>query len=471
MVDGRGQARITDFGLAGVAEHIAGAEIASGTPAYMAPEQLAGEAVSVKNDLYALGLVLFELFTGRQAHRAGSRLELQRLHEESAPADPASHQPDLDRRIARVIRRCLERDPEERPDSALAVAAALPGEDPLAAALAAGEVPSPEVVAGAGERGGLRAATGLACLALIVAGLLAAAGLYGRRNLAGRVALEKPPEALAVEARDLLAELGYAERPQDRAWGFEHDLDHLRFLREEVGDGDKWWTFGEWPSPIVFWYRESPSYLEPFSFTGALVTQDDPPATLSGMATVRLDPAGRLRQLFVVPPQATGGEAATAEPDWRMPFEGAGLDPTDFSPAEPARTPPVYSDLRRAWRGSHSAWPGLTVRVEATAHRGRVVSFETLLPWSDGEPPAADPKGPVFPMVMALILVVILAGAVFLARINLRRGAWRLAAFWFVSTALFGLFGAAHVPTVGEIRLLLLTASWGLLGGAMVWLV
>jgi serine/threonine-protein kinase len=67
MLDGRGQVRLTDFGLAAAAEDLGATEVRSGTPAYQAPEQLRGEAVSVRSDLFALGLVLYELFTGRRA--------------------------------------------------------------------------------------------------------------------------------------------------------------------------------------------------------------------------------------------------------------------------------------------------------------------------------------------------------------------------------------------------------------------
>src|SRR5579859_4554633 len=67
MLDGRGQVVITDFGLAGVADNIRGNEIRSGTPAYMAPEQLAGKEVSPRSDIYSLGLVLYEVFTGKKA--------------------------------------------------------------------------------------------------------------------------------------------------------------------------------------------------------------------------------------------------------------------------------------------------------------------------------------------------------------------------------------------------------------------
>lgn len=67
MIDGRGEPRITDFGLAMTSEESAGSKIVAGTPAYMAPEQLEGKPASVQSDLYALGLILYETFTGRRA--------------------------------------------------------------------------------------------------------------------------------------------------------------------------------------------------------------------------------------------------------------------------------------------------------------------------------------------------------------------------------------------------------------------
>ena len=67
MLDGNGDVRITDFGIAtlgGAATDVAG------TPQYMAPELLAGKPASVKSDIYALGLILFEVFTGKRAYEA-----------------------------------------------------------------------------------------------------------------------------------------------------------------------------------------------------------------------------------------------------------------------------------------------------------------------------------------------------------------------------------------------------------------
>ena len=64
MMNKRGDVVIMDFGLAAIANQLSGAEVRNGTPAYMAPEQLRGAEVTAKSDIYALGLVLYELFTG-----------------------------------------------------------------------------------------------------------------------------------------------------------------------------------------------------------------------------------------------------------------------------------------------------------------------------------------------------------------------------------------------------------------------
>ena len=93
---------------------------------------------------------MFELFTGEKAFDPKvSTAELKRLRSESRPVTPSSLVDTLDPAVERAILRCLEREPADRPPSALAVSAALPGGDPLAAALAAGETPSPELVAAA----------------------------------------------------------------------------------------------------------------------------------------------------------------------------------------------------------------------------------------------------------------------------------------------------------------------------------
>src|ERR1700681_4262160 len=113
MIDGRGQVLIMDFGLAAIADQVEGAEVRNGTPAYMAPEQIAGREVTERSDIYALGLVLYELFTGQRAFLTADR--------KVAPS-AASAVKDIDPVMERVITRCLEPDAAKRPQSALALA-------------------------------------------------------------------------------------------------------------------------------------------------------------------------------------------------------------------------------------------------------------------------------------------------------------------------------------------------------------
>src|SRR6478736_5219426 len=114
MLDGSGKVRLTDFGLAGIAATIQGAEIRAGTPAYMAPEQLSGKEVTTKSDIYSLGLVMYEILTGKRAYDAATLPELIKAREEGAPTNPSTLVRDLDPLIERVILRCLEKDPAKR---------------------------------------------------------------------------------------------------------------------------------------------------------------------------------------------------------------------------------------------------------------------------------------------------------------------------------------------------------------------
>lgn len=131
MLDGRGEVRIMDFGLAGLAHEIE--DVRSGTPAYMAPEQLVGKEVTARSDIYALGLVLYELFTGKPAFEGKTHDEIMRVRRESTPDRFSTLVRDLDPAVQLVILRCLEEEPEDRPSSALIISAALPGGEYLIA--------------------------------------------------------------------------------------------------------------------------------------------------------------------------------------------------------------------------------------------------------------------------------------------------------------------------------------------------
>ena len=125
MLDRRGEVHIMDFGLAGLAHEIE--DVRSGTPAYMAPEQLAGNEVTARSDIYALGLVLYELFTGKPAFQGNTHDEIMRARRENTPHRLSTLIRDLDPAMQLVILRCLEEQPENRPASAVIISAALPG--------------------------------------------------------------------------------------------------------------------------------------------------------------------------------------------------------------------------------------------------------------------------------------------------------------------------------------------------------
>src|SRR5206468_3309698 len=119
MLDKRGEVVIMDFGLAAVADELQGAEARNGTPAYMAPEQLRGDSVTARSDLYSLGLIVYELFTGRRAFaEARSAQDLLQLEESSRPPSMTSLAPDIDPAVEKTIARCLSPDPAHRPQRA-----------------------------------------------------------------------------------------------------------------------------------------------------------------------------------------------------------------------------------------------------------------------------------------------------------------------------------------------------------------
>ncbi len=489
MLDGRGQVVITDFGLAGVADDIRGVEVRSGTPAYMAPEQLAGREVSTRSDIYALGLVLYEVFTGKRAF-ADLSAEL-RARADHTPSRPSSVVKDFDPVIEKVILRCLESDPSARPATALAVAAALPGGDPLAAALAAGETPSPQLVAASGETEGLRPKAALAVLAGILVGLSFAIYLSVRYDAYQKMGLELTPEVLTQKARETISRLGYEGRPYDNAYGLTINGD----FQESVEKNDK--PHPNWdavlaarPSLLQYWYRQSPDDMFADGFhdsflTPGVVSETDPPTVLSGMVNLQLDPQGRLTYFQAIPPQKLDAspnqaDAPAATPfDWNILFSAAGLDPTKFQAAQPTWNSLGAADTRMAWTG---LWPGTSrpLRVEAAAFGGKPVFFSLIGSWTKPDRMKSTEKksfGDQAQRIIGIILMfAALGGSIFLAHRNYRRGrgdrqgALRLAIVMFVLE--MGLFVClAHFATVADsIGLSIIAVATALFLASVMWL-
>ena len=442
MIDGRGRAKITDFGLAGATQGIEGAEARAGTPGYMAPEQTTGGKLSQQTDIYALGLVLYELFTGKRVFDAGSVAELKRMQTETTPSSPSSHVEGIDPLVEGVILRCLATDPADRPESAQAVAAALPGGDPLAAALAAGETPSPDMVAAAGGRGGLSTPVAWGLLAAAIVGILANAYLGAPRNLFNQVKPEKSVPVLADRARELLDDLGLRD-PDVNSYGFiRGDGDGVKWARDRI---DKPGWYADVPADLPwarFWYRQRDGELtSPLGY--GYTEYDDPPLIVPGELLVELDMQGRLLVLEVVPEEQLPAGASGGEVDWTKLFEAAEIDPATLNPATPRWAPPHFADRQVAWEGpsTRAGRLGEPLRVEAASLGGRPVLFRVVDPWAGSESDEDSGRSPQF---ILIITVIALIAAGVLARRNLRTGRADLRA----ANVILAIYVALHTATI-----------------------
>lgn len=453
---------------------VEGAEVCNGTPTYMAPEQLAGREVTERSDIYALGLVLYEIFTGQRAFATADRMVIP---------SAVSAVKDLDPMIDRAIARCLEPDPSKRPQSALALARMLPGGDLLADALAAGDTPSPEMVAASEDTGALSVRMAVVSMAMVVLGLAGSLLLSGKSSILRLTPFPNSEEILAQKARDIAARLGYTDLPGDQAYSFDYDTDYQNWAERKLRS-DQYRaqvTHGQ-PPLIFFTYRQSPEYLwpkNPFDLIG----EDDPPRNIPSMLGIRLDPQGRLIKLSAVPPQLDSENPPAQKMDWNKLLEAAGLDLSRWTPTESREIPLVSFDERAAWTGAYAHTPDLPLRIEAAVWKGRPVSFEVFGPWRRPGPvrmplqpraqqSAAERLGTV---AATTLLCVVLLGALWLAWRNFRQGrgdtrvSLRLAAAALICDSLAFIVQMHHVPILLEFAHQGDAIAYGLLAAAVVW--
>jgi serine/threonine protein kinase len=115
MIDHQRAVKLMDFGIARApASAITLTGQLVGTPAYMAPEQAEGKDVDARTDIYALGLVLYEMSTGRGAFQGNTPVEVALKQIRETPAAPCKLQPNVSPRLERVILKCLEKEPAKR---------------------------------------------------------------------------------------------------------------------------------------------------------------------------------------------------------------------------------------------------------------------------------------------------------------------------------------------------------------------
>jgi serine/threonine-protein kinase len=478
MLDGRGQVRITDFGLATPAADLQPEDIRDGTPAYQSPEQLAGREVTLRSDVYALGLILYELFTGKPAFAATDRAALARSHAEDPPSKPSSHVSGLNPAIEKIILQCLEKDPRDRPRSAYEVLAGLPGGDPLAAALAAGQTPSPAVVADAPIEGTLHPLVAVTMLVATVGGLALALALASGRYLWELVPSQLSPRDLAGRAQETIKQFGYTEQPLDKAYGLNDSEVMLHILRDRDPSAQRWKPLATGQPPAMFfWYRQSPQWMVPHINVGnhapiGYATADNPPLNTPGMVRLCLDLKGRLIEFQCQPALDPPSQPPPAL-DWAQILSQAGL--AQIQPTQemlPGWSPPLFVDERLAWRGVYAECPDIPVRAEAGLRNGRLVFFHaapehrrtTSLSLFAASPSVLvarnmrDSSGSsLLEAFQALLLIIALA----MAWHNFRTGRANvhgsaiLAALVVACSVLSWLFSAHHVPDYSEETMML----------------
>lgn len=116
MIDRDGKARIMDFGLARSLEEkgITGGPAMIGTPEYMSPEQVEGQKTDNRADIYSLGIILFEMVTGRPPFEGESAISIAVKHKTEPPPDPRKYSSEIPEGLVQLILKCLEKRRERR---------------------------------------------------------------------------------------------------------------------------------------------------------------------------------------------------------------------------------------------------------------------------------------------------------------------------------------------------------------------
>lgn len=525
MIDGRGNVRIADFGLAGLPDSINNAEKLVGTPFYMAPEQLTGHAVSRQSDIYSLGLILYEIFTGQQAYKAKTIAELIQAKEESRPELPSSIRSSIDPAVEETILACLNRNPQRRPKSALDIAATILGQNPLEAVLAAGQTPSPELLASMNKEARISPIPGVAAFAGIMLLLVLAFMLSVQIKIPSYSPPQKNRTVLEDRAKQMLEEIGTKLPEGDSFSSFEYNVTALNWVMRVDETPHRYERFkNEMPPAYFFYYRQSP---DRFKTRNGNINIDEPNPLLPNQATIILSPGGHLMKLMIVPPMLRDlslgkkrdkdstvnlqqFEMADSilldlarllenkeeqkrkilisgfmdthhdlEEQWDWFFKQAGLDRDTFSSTESIINPPFYCDKNFAWESSNNDVSGETIRIEAGTYQNKPVFFQVMGPWNM---PSVDKgnferDGVHFSNIFLwTIIVIVTIGAGFLSHRNIklargdRKGAMRLALFVLGCVFLNHLFLVHHQFTLNELNILAFSLGESIFMATLIWI-
>lgn len=485
MLDGRGNVRITDFGLARLADDLDDRDARAGTPAYMAPEQFDGTGVGVLTDIYALGLVLFELFAGRAAFESESVVGYARLHRSSSAPRLSEVVADVGPAVEEVVVRCLSKRAEDRPASALSVASALSGGDLLAMAMAAGETPSPQMVAEALPGGTSRSRP----LLKLVAGILLLVVLVAARSvrpLSWEQAGVLDESVLVDRAAKVVRAAGYATEGGFAVSGFHRarDLESLVAGFDFAGEASLAVDAGA-PSSVVFCYRWAADWrsldASEVRYGYGRTLLDEKPPVVPGMQTVVLDRFGKLLLFTAVPDVGggdVGGTSASADSIVGDLVERAGMERSSLVESSSALESVFGLGRRWSWQTTSASSNG--TRVVAGAVGEQVVFFGVVEALSDDALEVAvsdDLRMTLIGVSTLLVFVVLFVVSVPLAVSNARGGrsdrvgAFTLAGVLFLVVMTTWLLQAMHVPSlVDETANVFFAAIRSLGAGALAWL-
>jgi serine/threonine-protein kinase len=313
------------------------------------------------------------------------------------------------------------------------VLGALPGGDPLAAALAAGETPSPELVASAGGAGSVSPRAALMSAVFLAFAFMALAWMNGPRL----GILDESSGVLALRAEEALTAAGFPDPPRHSANGFS--------TAEMSG-------YGEGAPSMFYWHRWSPRPLIHSSIHMPRADLLDPPQALPGSATVLLDGSGNLLALHVVP-KLGGAPDSTGTVDWPALLKATGVASEALHLSAPARAPSVVADTVLAWEGGGAEYL-------AAAMAGRLLHFSMEAEWgstfdfsSFGLAAEGQETGAWIPFLIIVLIPLIVTVSLSWHNIRARRGDLR-GAFW-LAGLVFVVYQAESLfsLSVGEIGL------------------
>ena len=220
----------------------------------------------------------------------------------------------------------------------LICAGVLPALAHLAAAIAAGDTPSPEMVAASGGKEGLRPAVAWGLLVFIIVGTLAIIAMNSRARLLGHISFDKSPDALVELSRQFLDKAGYPVEAANHIYGFITNDAFIRYMEESVSNTKKWKKSGS--KAILFWYRQSPgSFIPRMISSTSGVGPNNPPLLEPGEILLILDTEGHLVSFRAIPPESHPPTGETQKPDWTLFFNEAGLNMTDWNKTDAGFTP------------------------------------------------------------------------------------------------------------------------------------